>query len=402
MPWMLRVFLSFAPLLFVAYFYLGLRTHQALVELFSLSSAQVRWVLLGVIGYLNLHPLLLFALQALGFGNFYRTVRAGNRVWDLFFTYPFWIGLIVVAEVVPWLLLIDVVKFPFYPFFERFRAVWTLTQHRVTLVLLALMVFYVLVRVVHDTTSIKVRRERLQVRDLPRSLNGLKIVHISDVQVDPRTTARKLRRYVRKVNKLKPDVVFFSGDLVTSGIKYIDVAAEGLAELRPRYGTYACLGDHDIWAGAHLVTERLTENGIHVFENANQKVAVGRDTLLVTILTNTYRHRPNLDTLHFLMGQQPRGAVDILLTHQPSESVIELAEDHGYHLFLAGHTHGGQIVLKPFGFTLTPAKLETPYYRGINYVGQMLVSINSGLGFTIAPLRFRAPAEITLITLLAP
>lgn len=80
---------------------------------------------------------------------------------------------------------------------------------------------------------------------------------------------------------------------------------------------------------------------------------------------------------------------------------MELAAEKGYNLFLAGHTHGGQIVFKPFGVTFTPPRFESAFYRGAFFLHRMFVSINSGLGLTLAPIRFNAPAEITSIKIVA-
>jgi predicted MPP superfamily phosphohydrolase len=206
-----------------------------------------------------------------------------------------------------------------------------------------------------------------------------------------------IRKYVDKVNKLKPDIVFFTGDLVTSGTKYIERGAQELGRLKSKYGTYACLGDHDNWASASQVVQSLNSNGVRTFDDQNHYVALGRDSILVTFITNIYSRRPGVSQLHTLFGQQPRGVLDIVVTHQPSEELVELAAEKGYNLFLAGHTHGGQIVFRPFGYLVTPPRLESPFFRGTQFVERMFVSINNGLGLTLAPLRFNAPAEITLI-----
>ncbi|MCG8603478.1 metallophosphoesterase, partial [bacterium] len=206
-----------------------------------------------------------------------------------------------------------------------------------------------------------------------------------------------IRKYVNKVNKLNPDLVFFTGDLVTSGAKYIARGAQELGRLDAKYGVYACLGDHDNWAGTSQVVHSLNANGVRTFDNKNHYVAMGSDSILVTFITNIYSRRPSLSQLHTLLGQQPRGVLDMVVTHQPSEELVELAAEKGYNLFLAGHTHGGQIVFRPFGYVFTPPRLESPFFRGTHFVERMFLSINNGLGLTLAPIRFNAPAEITLI-----
>ncbi|MFQ5771133.1 MAG: metallophosphoesterase, partial [bacterium] len=306
----------------------------------------------------------------------------------------------LLSEILPWLLKIDFIKLPFFPLYKKFKATWLDIQYRVIIALFLLFSIYVLCKVIADTTRIRVSETILTYRHLPRSFGSLTIAHISDVQADARTGKRKIKRYVKKVNKLRPDIIFFTGDLVTSGKKYIEAGANVLRNFEAQYGIYACLGDHDYWADENKVIHSLNYNGIKSLEDTNQFIRVGNDSLLVTFVTNIYNKRPSLDKLNLLMGQQPRGILDIIVTHQPSESLIELAAERGYHLFLAGHTHGGQIIFRPFGIEITPPRMESPFYKGTYRVGRMLVSVNSGLGLTLAPLRYNAPAEITLIKIM--
>lgn len=395
-----RAFLSLLPLLFLACFYCGWKLYHSLTNVLTWPKEQIGFYLVGILGYLNLHPFLLLVLHAFKFKKLSKSVREGFRPWDILFTYPFWIGLILIFEVLPLILVLDFIKLPFYPFYERFKSIWLPLQYRVTLAIFAVFLIYVLIRLLLDTNRIRISRITYSSRHLPAKLDGLKIVHISDVQADSRTKARKITRYVKKVNRLNPDLIFFTGDLVTSGKKFIAPTAELLGKLEAKYGVFGCLGDHDVWSDSQQVLQQLNDNEITALEDKNHFVRIGFDSLMVTFITNTYSRRANLEKLNYLMGQQPRGALDILLSHQPSETVIELAAERGYHIFLAGHTHGGQVVFKPFGFTLTPPRFETPYYKGIYGLGRMLVSVNSGLGFTFAPLRYRAPAEVTQIKIL--
>ncbi|MFQ5822564.1 MAG: metallophosphoesterase [bacterium] len=397
MPWILRTILTLLPALLLAYLYSGWKLYYALSKIFIWPNDQIRLFIVAGIAYLNLHPFLLLGLHQLGFENFTKSIREGQKLWDILFTYPFWMGLILIVEILPWLLTIDFIKLPFFPLYKKYKTTWLEVESRVIVVIMALLTIYILFRILIDTNRIRVSEVELYVPHLPTTLEGLKIVHISDLQADSRTKQRKMKRYVKKVNKLKPDLVFFTGDLVTSGTKYIDLGSKILGTIEAHYGVYACLGDHDIWAEPHSITNSLKSNNIVILENTNQFIHVGYDSFLVTFITNVYSHRPRMDQLYSLMGSQPRGALDILVTHQPSESVIELAAERGYHLFLAGHTHGGQIVFRPFGFIFTPTQFESPFFKGFYFVDRMLVSINNGLGFTFAPFRYHAPAEVTLI-----
>jgi len=399
MPWVLRITLTFLPALLLAYFYSGWKLYHALIKIFTWPKEQIKWFIIAGLGYLNLHPFLMFGGYVLGLERFTRSTRVSLKLWDIFFTYPFWFGLILVAEVLPWLVALDLIKLPFFPFFKKYKITWLEIQSRIVLVMMLFFTVYILIRIYIDTNRVQVTKIELTVANLSPSLNGLRIVHISDVQVDQRTHGRKMNRYIKKVNKLQPDIIFFTGDLVTSGTKYIELGAQVLGTLEAKYGVYACLGDHDYWADPLKVADSLKRHYIQILEDMNHFIRAGPDSILVTAITNVYSRRPKLDHLNMLMGSQPRGSIDVVISHQPSESLIEIAADRGYHLFLAGHTHGGQIVLRPFGFPLTPTRLESPYFKGVHRIDGMMVSINNGLGLTFAPFRYQAPAEVTLIKL---
>ena len=87
------------------------------------------------------------------------------------------------------------------------------------------------------------------------------------------------------------------------------------------------------------------------------------------------------------------------MNHQPKRRLIEQAEANGYDLFLAGHTHGGQIVF-PFPFyNLSGSRLETNYVNGLYDYKSIKVAITSGLGVSIAPIRYNATPNIISIRL---
>jgi predicted MPP superfamily phosphohydrolase len=74
--------------------------------------------------------------------------------------------------------------------------------------------------------------------------------------------------------------------------------------------------------------------------------------------------------------------------------VIEYAAEYGYHVLLAGHTHGGQIIFRPFGFTVTPTQMENDIFTGTYKKDEMSVIVTNGIGVSLVPLRYRAQGEI--------
>jgi len=121
---------------------------------------------------------------------------------------------------------------------------------------------------------------------------------------------------------------------------------------------------------------------------------VGEASVGVAVTTNAYSSRPDSDG-----GIDPAGDVSILLTHQTSSDYVEAVSRLGFDMMLTGHTHGGQINLNWFGYRLNASSFETPYVSGLYGIGDLILSVTNGLGLTLAPFRYLAPAEITLITL---
>lgn len=349
----------------------------------------------AMILYLAILPLSSLLGYAFGFGTSFQ----GSPLFERLFTYPFWIGIAFGVQLFILLVIMVIAKLALFPLYRRNRAKWRAVEVWVIAATVGLTAVYVTARVYSDTFLLRTRSAELRVAGLPAELGGFRIVHIADIQVDRRTNGSKLQTYIETVNGLKPDLILFSGDAVTSGTAFVDHAAEAIGKLQARYGTYACLGDHDYFAGRDLVVSRLQSRGIVVLENETATVPLDTGSIVITGVTNVYRNQLSDGTVDKLARERPEGSASILLTHQPSTWLVELAADRKYDLFLAGHTHGGQIVFPLPGFLLTGSSFETKYVTGFHDVGSMLVSINNGLGLTLAPIRYHAPAEVTLIVL---
>jgi predicted MPP superfamily phosphohydrolase len=92
-------------------------------------------------------------------------------------------------------------------------------------------------------------------------------------------------------------------------------------------------------------------------------------------------------------------SLKILASHQIPEGLIGNALEHSYDLVLAGHTHGGQIRVPFMGMTFSAAARETDFISGVYWVDDLLINVNNGLGYTLAPIRYNAPAAVSVITL---
>jgi predicted MPP superfamily phosphohydrolase len=206
--------------------------------------------------------------------------------------------------------------------------------------------------------------------------------------------------FIKKIKSLSPDILFFAGDLVTRGTSFIDEGVDVLCTTKARLARIACVGDHDIWSNAGKIADGLQKCGWGFLDNGHQVVSYKGAKILVTGVSYVYSKRISPPELQNLLETAPVADVKIILVHQPSKLVIKTAAKYGYHLLLAGHTHGGQIILKPFGITITPTQFENDLYSGIAEENQMKILITEGIGVSIIPLRYRAQGEIVQFKLI--
>jgi predicted MPP superfamily phosphohydrolase len=253
---------------------------------------------------------------------------------------------------------------------------------------------------------IEVTEHEIALRGLHAAFDGFRVVQISDIHMDEFTEAFFLRRVVERVNSLRPDAVFLTGDYVSDGIgsrKYAIGAgwqcANLLRDLQCKQ-VYASLGNHDVAVGSRAVTDALTANGIPVLNNYCLPMERGNGRFWLAGVDDPVYGHP-----------KPELAIPASIRNLPNEPVILLchAPDYADHLLLtpagsavglmlSGHTHGGQIRLPLIGGLITN-KLGRKYVQGYFRLGGMQLYVNRGIGTSGLPLRFDCLPEITLLTL---
>ena len=381
--------------------YVARKTINAVSTVTRWPKRRLRLSAVGITIWLALYPLLMLGGYLLKSDHLSQAFQKADLMRDALFTFPFWVGVIFAIQIAMPLLIMDAVRLMLFPLYKKHKVRWLKLQSLLVIGFAIAGAVYVVARVYSDTFTLRTREAEMRIANLPKELDGFRIAQIADMQADGRTNGNLLQAYVDRVNGLKPDLILFGGDLVTGGTDYIETGAQAMSRMQARYGTYACLGDHDFFSNRDMVAASLVENGITLLDNSAKVIAVGSASLSLAGITNVYRTRPAPTALASLEQTRGQGSVNILLTHQPSEWLVDYAAEHGYDLLAAGHTHGGQIVFPLPGFLLTGSSFETRYVTGFYRVGPTLVSINNGLGLTLAAVRYHAPAEVTLITLRA-
>lgn len=399
MPWILKVSLILLGILILIYFFVFLKISNAIKQVTHINKIIVDFFATLVPIYLLSYLVIVLIAYLIGSNAIMSYLRFGNKVFDALFTYPFWFGLVFVVQSLFLILAFELIKFlvsiiPISLIHERINFLYP----RLIILTLFATALYSGIKIYIDSNSIKLNTINFKVSGINSSSWNLKIAHISDIQADIRTEKEKIEKYITIVNSLNPDIVVFTGDLITYGTAYIPIAVEMLSKIKSKYGTYSCIGDHDYWAGLENIRREMKKQGINLYDDENVNIKINGVNIRLSIVTNIYSRRPTLETLNKLASENDAD-LKIFITHQPSEKLVEFANKNGYKIFLAGHTHGGQVVFSIFGYKIIPSRIETKYVSGKYFVDSMLVNVNNGLGFTFAPIRFNAPAEITLINL---
>ncbi len=404
---LLRVILFLSLLVFVEYYFTR-KLFNSIEFLFkSTSDQRIKQFKKIFLFYINLYPLYITVLfvYALSKG-FNRFVFPEGYFLDYFLIYPFWILMIIVLQSVLFFLLFDTVKLFLLPLGKNIKQKLTRAEHGFVIIIVSVFLIYVPSRILYDYYSVDENIVTLSKENLSPKLNDFKIVFISDLQADRYTDEKRLNNFINKVNKQNAHLVLVAGDFITSTPNYIYTAAKLSGKIKSKYGIYACIGDHDNWAyrwdnkkSISEIISALAKNNIRMIDNGRKVINVNGARILITFITNTYVDKISDEKLDGLFNGYNNFDYKIVLTHQPRENFINLAIKHNYDLFLAGHTHGGQIsFLFPFK-NLSPTLLETKYVKGVFKFNNLTAIVTRGLGMSIAPVRYNSTPEITIIKL---
>ena len=397
MPWIIATTLTvFVPLILV-YYYISKRIIASVVTMTNWDRKRVRRVVLGILLYINLYPLLFLAAFLIGGRTRIPAFSGESFVLDLLFAYPFWFGLVIAVQLLLVFLVMDGIRVTARVVSRKNLNTWERLHSQGVMLAVAFLTVYSVVTIVRDTWTVRVSERTVHLREKAEALAGIKIVIVADVQGDGRTDESALADFVERINQQDADLVLFAGDLVTSGEGYIESTAQLLGEVKARFGKYAAVGDHDMFSNKDYVIREMRQAG---FVIADDTTVVAMEGLLgITLVTRTYLQSPKDERLQEITDDSS-SVYRILLVHQPAENLVEFASRQGYDLLAAGHTHGGGVAFGiPGVYTFAPANLESKYVSGFYEFGGMLIVVTNGIGMTLAPIRFHAPSEITVLHL---
>lgn len=251
------------------------------------------------------------------------------------------------------------------------------------------------------------RKQKIFLKNLPHAFNGLKIIQISDLH--HREFGENQLRIIKRVQKLNPDIIAVTGDLISRDMRdfsSVQAFCRSLSEIAP---VLFSMGNHELDLPFDIQTDyinTLKNAGVHVLINSSYMLRYDNAVLCFTgasLDISIYRNENfkydslNPYSLHELeMTIGVRSECTVLLAHNPL--IFNAYADWNADLILSGHVHGGVIRLPFIGGLLSPERKFFPKFtRGLYRSGSSQLYVSAGLG----KLRLFNPPEINLIMLLS-
>ncbi|MFF3840357.1 metallophosphoesterase [Streptomyces sp. NPDC001930] len=236
----------------------------------------------------------------------------------------------------------------------------------------------------------RVKRVTVPLAKIPRAAHGYRIAVVSDIHLGPILGRAHTQRIVDTINSTQPDLIAVVGDLVDGTVENLGSAAEPLARLRARHGSFFVTGNHEYFSGADAWVDHVRELGLRPLRNERLEIAAGFDLAGVDdVAGESEGQGPDFGRA---LGDRDRARAAVLLAHQPI--VVHDAVRHGVDLQLSGHTHGGQ--LWPGNYL---AELANPTVAGLERYGDTQLYVSRGAGAWGPPVRVGAPSDITVVEL---
>jgi len=237
-----------------------------------------------------------------------------------------------------------------------------------------------------------VEHQPIFLRKLPAELEGFRIVQLSDIHHGPFSSTEQIERAVDTANRLQPDIIALTGDYISRERQYAAPCAEMLGRLQAQYGVFAVLGNHDHWTDAALITDLFRAEGITVLINEGMRFEKAGGAFWLAGVDDTM---VGLEDISLALAGAQQDEMKLLLAHNPI--ILRRAAKAGVDLVLSGHTHGGQVAIRPERNETGRARRRL--LKGLGRQGHTQIYVNRGLGTVVLPIRYGCPPEVSLLEL---
>lgn len=244
--------------------------------------------------------------------------------------------------------------------------------------------------------NFRITQQTLYYPNLPSGLEGLRIVHFSDIHSGMYMNQSQVQNIFEIVNSRDPHLVTITGDFVDSHVAEIPNVSNSVNMLKTEYGVFGCPGNHDHYASLRALSDALKGTKMNLLVNSSEVLTVNGEPVSIMGVDDAGIGARNFADINRAVASAEKDSFRILLSHRPD--LFDESEVHRIDLTLAGHTHGGQIAFNAGPLELYPIDFFQKYSRGHYSKGNRQLYVNVGVGLVAAPIRLVRP-EITELTL---
>ena len=261
-----------------------------------------------------------------------------------------------------------------------------LEKHAVALICFGLGLVSGIAAVVNASWT-RVVRVIVKLPNLPPAWRGRTAALVSDLHLGHVRNTGFLRRIVRKISELRPDILFIPGDMFDGTAVDLDGICEPWTEFSAPFGAFFIAGNHEQFYSSEQYFDAVSKAGIRVVQN--EKIVVDG----LQIVGVHYHDSRNVESFRSILrkAEVDRNAASILLVHDPN--LLPIAVEAGISLQLSGHTHRGQF----FPFTLIVSRIYKKFAYGLQRLGDLQVFTSCGVGTWGPPMRLGSNPEIVLM-----
>ena len=244
--------------------------------------------------------------------------------------------------------------------------------------------------------NLTIKEYKIENEYLPKSFDGIKIVHFSDIHLGSTVDIKYLDKIVNLINKQNPDIVVFTGDMLDKrralNDSEIESVKKSLSKIKSNLGNYAVSGNHDI---KQLDTyKKIMDTNFTILDNEEKLIYYKENNPISLVgLSDSSETKINYDVL-----EKENNYYRFVLCHEPDE--YKKISNYSFNVMFSGHSHGGQVKLPFIGKIYTPIGAKT-YYDDYYKLDNKEIFISNGIGTTRIDIRFNSAPSINLYRLYA-
>lgn len=259
----------------------------------------------------------------------------------------------------------------------------------------------------------RIKKVSVSVPDLPTSFAGIRIAHVSDIHSGSFFNKTAVKGGVEMVMQQKPDLIFFTGDLVNNEAVEVKDYIDIFNKLKAPLGVYSVTGNHDYgdyksWKSKAEKEQNFRDLmeahrllGFDLLMNENRLLEVNGESIAILGIENwgagRFAKYGKLDLAYAGSEEIP---VKLLLSHDPSHWDAQVRANYpDINLMLSGHTHGFQFGVEIGDFKWSPSQYAYKQWAGLYTEGDQHLYVNRGFGYLGYPGRIGMPPEITILEL---